>query len=368
MKRLLILNRDAKHPADGWYHIEKAGRHPGVADDGTKILEIVDDQSVASIVSAFNRMVEEYPAKYGTEFPGILIDRDHLSHDESKETAADGWLMGVQNREGELYGKIDWTSRGKLAVDGKDYRFFSTEYPPEGLEILNREGDRLCVRPVALSGLSLTNRPNNVGARPITNRMSPDADPASQTAGKNQKADIQTKETMKKIASKLGLSAEASEDAILEKIQALLDQAKAHQTKEEESMKVENRLRELEAEQIDGLIADAGITDEDKIKTVKPMLGGLKNRAERVDFLKLLKSDKTETTPTGKSPMTVQNRAKTPEGKGDEVKDAKADNARAVRIQNRAAEIRSTSKGRISLSAAYSQAGAQVDAEIAAGK
>lgn len=360
-----ILNRKNEHPADGWYHIEPTGEFPGVADDGTKIVEVIDGPAVDSIVSVFNREVADYESAHpNATFPGLLLDRDHLSHDETKETAADGWLKALRNREGLLEGEIAWTPRGKSAVDGGEYKFFSTEYPPDGLEILNKDAQgRLRVRPLRLSGLSLTNRPNNVGARPITNRKTSPDDPAARTA--RETADTQ-KAIMKKVAEKLGLSAEASEDAILEAMQKLIDQAKAGQDKEKENTGLKNRIKELESDEVAADLAAAGITDEAAIGQLAPYLGTLKNREARTAFLKTIKPE----AQAAGSPMTLKNRAKTPpagKAEGEHEEPSQADQARAIRIRNRAAELRTTD-GRLSLSAAYNRAAAQVDSEIAAGK
>jgi hypothetical protein len=88
----------------------------------------------------------------------------------TQETRAYGWLMRLQNRADGIYGQIKWTATGQQAVDGGDYRFFSTEYAQSDLQILNRGETPLRVRPLKLDGLSLTNAPNNRGAAPITNR------------------------------------------------------------------------------------------------------------------------------------------------------------------------------------------------------
>ena len=72
----------------------------------------------------------------------MLIDHEHFSHDADKETRAFGWLTRLQNREDGIYGQVRWSATGKAAVDGGDYRFFSTEYDPENLAVLNREKNR----------------------------------------------------------------------------------------------------------------------------------------------------------------------------------------------------------------------------------
>ena len=161
-----LLNRDFQRPADGWYALEVPGEHPNRA---ANVIQVIDEAAVASIVRRFNQEAEHYEAHNGTAYPGMLIDIEHFKHDTARETRAYGWLMRLQNREGVPYGQIRWTAVGQQAVDGGEYRFFSTEYDPKDLVVLN--GTRPSrVRPLRLDGLTLTNEPNNRGGKPITNR------------------------------------------------------------------------------------------------------------------------------------------------------------------------------------------------------
>src|ERR1035441_3255461 len=100
----------------------------------------------------------------------MLIDHEHFKRQKDKETVAYGWLMRLQNRADGIYGQVKWTATGRAAVDGGDYRFFSTEYDPADCIIVNR-GQPVRLRPLALDGISLTNAPNNHGGKPITNRV-----------------------------------------------------------------------------------------------------------------------------------------------------------------------------------------------------
>jgi len=327
-----ILNRNFQHPTDGWYHIEPSGEHPNTRSG---VVQVIDQAACESIVNRFNAAAQEGKLSHGHE---MLVDHEHFRHDEDKETRAYGWLSELQNRADGLYGKIRWTATGKPAVDGGDYRFFSTEYSPDDLQVVNRETNR--VRPLALSGLTLTNDPNNKGGKPITNRepMSPES-PASLPAGKSQKADTQKKDSMKKIAAKLGLSAEASEDAILDEIETLIGKAKKNNKTEEDEEKKElkNRLSTLLDEQIGSELETAGITDAEQITELKPYLTGLKNREARQRFLKTLKPASQETAAAqNKTPLTNRATAKTPGTAAVAGKDAQADQKKAIAIRNRA--------------------------------
>ena len=161
-----ILNRDFQRPADDLYQIEVPGEH---ANRAAGVIQVLDSTAINSIVNRFNQDTDAYERRTGRPYPGMLIDHEHFKHDTSKETRAFGWLLRLENRSGIPLGKIRWTATGQAAVDGGDYRFFSTEYDPADLVTLNA-GPPARVRPMRLAGLTLTNEPNNKGGVPITNR------------------------------------------------------------------------------------------------------------------------------------------------------------------------------------------------------
>lgn len=210
----LILNREWKHPEDGWYMIEPKGEHPNRAGG---VVQVIDQEAMQSIC---NRFAAEAAAP---GFAGMLIDHEHFRHNQDKETVAYGWLVGLSPREDGLYAQVRWTNTGRAAVDGGDYRFFSTEYNPKDCAILNRDGRRM--RPLRLDGLTLTNDPNNKGQRPITNR----GNEFRQAAGAvlaGSETTTKKDRSMKSVATMLGLSAEASEDAVLAAVTTLNNRMK----------------------------------------------------------------------------------------------------------------------------------------------
>jgi hypothetical protein len=209
---LLILNRAAGIPADGWYQIEVAGEHPA---SGGRV-QVIDGKALESIVNRFRSDKEAA----GDNWAGMLVDGDHLSHDEENSTEAFAWLQDLDIRNGQLFGKLDLTDLGEPAVRNKRFKFFSTEYDAADLEDLG--GGR--VRPLRLAGLAFTNRPNNRGGKPISNR-------AGDPGGEPTQASKPTK-TMQSIAEKLGLSAEATEADILNAIAALQTKVGEMESKE----------------------------------------------------------------------------------------------------------------------------------------
>ncbi|MGD0745622.1 MAG: phage protease, partial [Verrucomicrobiota bacterium] len=130
------------------------------------MVQVIDDAAANSIVNRFNADADANKLRHGHE---MLIDHEHFSDQLDKETRAYGWLQELKNRADGIYGRIHWTATGKKAVDGGDYRFFSTEYDPEDLQLINREGGKAkLLRPLRLAGLTLTNMNNNRGQKPIT--------------------------------------------------------------------------------------------------------------------------------------------------------------------------------------------------------
>lgn len=161
-----ILNRDFAHPADGWYHLEPKGEFPNANADG--VVQVIDDTACQAIANRFNA------AAAAPGFAGMLVDHEHFHHEASQESRAYAWLDKLQARADGLYGQLRWTNTGRAAVDGGDYRFFSTEYERADCVALG-VGTPRRLRPTRLAGLSLTNAPNNTGGKPITNRRTPTA-------------------------------------------------------------------------------------------------------------------------------------------------------------------------------------------------
>jgi hypothetical protein len=320
-----ILNRDFQHPADAWYQIEVPGEH---LNRESGVLQIVDDTAVASIVNRFNQEADAYAAKFGSPFPGMLIDHEHFKHQADKETVAYGWLMRLQNRQGVPFGQIRWTNTGRPAIDGGDYRFFSSEYDPRDLQILNRDAKPLRVRPLRLDGLTLTNDPNNKGGAPITNRDGKTfADPAS--AGPAVRQPNNHPANMNTLAVKLGLPPEAGEEAILIEVTRLLTLKNRNSTLETENLA-------LLGEQVDVLLAAYGVTDQKLINRLKPVLTGLSNREERTATLSDFGFKPVEAGHHGVAQTRLNNRDTRP----PQSVRSRADHAQATKIMNHAHQIK----------------------------
>jgi hypothetical protein len=398
-----ILNREFQHPADGWYQIEAKGQHPNRA---AGVVQVIDDEAAQAIVNRFNADAAAGTLRHGHE---LLVDHEHFAERTDQESRAYGWATQLANRADGIYAQIRWTKTGKEAVDGGDYRFFSTVYDPADLKVLNHAPKH--VRPLRLDGLTLTNMNNNRGQRPITNRegaeggedrvLNFDPDQPRDESGKfaessagwstsggertakskamfefltragaavkhadvygsqvvittrsreaadkvqniltsggfkirglvatsedatvNQGTNLlptqvkvwrvhanpdrskllnstphspgtspeaqstaTQKPNMKSIAAELGLAPEAAEEAVLGEVRKLKNRADhvTAITTERDALKARNA--ELEAEQVDGLLAAHGVKEEKVLNRLKPVLAAMKNRDERVAAL-----------------------------------------------------------------------------------
>lgn len=231
--------RPLDDPGDGWHMIEAYGEHPYTLKDGTEILQVVDNEAVQSMIENFT--------------PELMVDKDHLSHNMENDTGAMAWakeLAGLDDGSGNLSlaGLIEYSSAGLPLVKGKVYkRGFSTEYPPEDMEEL---GDGR-FRPRRLAGLALTNRGNNKGQRPISNReqtpeeQSPDEENPQEAKPplKNSESETpkqtppqESMDTIAELKKILGLPEEATEQEVLDAVTALSDTAVGAATNEAETL------------------------------------------------------------------------------------------------------------------------------------
>ena len=358
-------DRNFEHPVDGWYHIEPKGEH---ANRAGKVVQVIDDTACEAIANRFNQDADAGNQSHGHE---MLIDHEHFKHDTGKETIAYGWLQRLQSRADGIYGQIRWSATGRKAVDGGDYRFFSTEYDPADLQLLNsHEGTKATnkkVRPLRLAGLTLTNDPNNKGAHPITNRQGAGANGPAGNAGRetydpaapespggrnavtNKNNQVKNR-NMKNIATKLGLAAEASEDAILAEVTKIQNRATQLEPLDAENKTLKNRVAELDASSVDALLAAHGVKDAKVLNRMKPILLATAVADRQACLDELLPKSSQGSIPIHRDPTAqtkLFNRNTTPPagGKGVGTEDHQAVNARAQKIMNRAREIKKESPG-----------------------
>jgi hypothetical protein len=150
---------------DGWFHIAPHGTfpHPNGA------LQVIDAEACEAMLHTFNEEARQ------PNFPGLLVDFDHSSHDPAQPTTAAGWIGGLEHRDDGLYAQVRWSDLGHEALTGGRYRLASPVWnradcdhwtAPAGAD--GKEAIHL--RPRRLDRLALTNDPNLPGLAPLSNR------------------------------------------------------------------------------------------------------------------------------------------------------------------------------------------------------
>lgn len=213
-----ITNRKAdgrfELPADGWFQLAPLGEFP---HPESGLVQVLDRP-------ALERMANRLAADGAR-----LVDFDHFSYDTSRSSEAAGWIEELAVRDDGLWARARWSDVGEAALVNGRYRFVSPVWLPGDCDSLGANR----IRPGRLDSAGLTNQPNLRGMAPMTNRA---GGPAAPTPTSEPKS-------MKTVANRLGLSPDASEEAVLAEVNKLL------KTRDDALAQVEplkNRVKDLE--------------------------------------------------------------------------------------------------------------------------
>lgn len=161
---------------------------------------IVDEESFQAIKETFQRRALD-----------IVIDYEHQTL-EDIQAPAGGWIKELSLQDDAIVGKVEWTPKAEEYLKNKEYRYLSPV-------VLVRKSDQ---KAVVLHSVALTNTPAIDGMYPIINSL----DITQYEEGGNEM------DFLKKLAELLGLSADATEEEIMQKLQGL--QANSTEEKKEE--------------------------------------------------------------------------------------------------------------------------------------
>jgi phage I-like protein len=228
-----LLNREFKLPDDGLYQFAPVGEYP-IIDPVTKnrVIQVVDTEAVQAMAA------EIAAAKAKPGWPGLLVDREHFSYDNSKESRAAGWVNDAQARADGLFGPIRFTNSGKADVEGGEYRFLSPVFDRKSAVPLG--GNRF--RVTRLLGLALTNVPNIRDIQALTNR-------AEAFHGHEATTETTTIHHMKeRIAALLGLALSLGDDQLVAEVAALKNRAGEADVFKNKATGLESRVAALETE------------------------------------------------------------------------------------------------------------------------
>jgi phage I-like protein len=149
---------------DGWFHIAPLGTFP----HPTGALQVIDAEACAAMARTFAEEARQ------PNFPGLLVDFDHASHDPAHPTTAAGWISSLEPRNDGLYAQVRWSDLGHQALTGGRYRLASPVWNRADCDQWTAPAadgrDTLHLRPRRLDRLALTNDPNLPGLVPLSNR------------------------------------------------------------------------------------------------------------------------------------------------------------------------------------------------------
>lgn len=272
---LIIFNRATAGIEAEWIHIVPKGELP---NREAGVVQVLDDAALTRILAN----IEADKAKLGDRWPGIYAGREHFIYNAEQDSAALAWFKEFQARPDGLWAKADGlTPAGQAALRNKEYKF--TSFVADRRDTQDLGNNRL--RILKLETIGFTNQANGKELlTPITNRAEQSPATASAAADSQQQPTTKT-HSMKNIASRLKLSADASEDAICEQLDKLTNRLATLEPLATENSTLKNRNTELEAEGIAALLDAYGVKEEGKRTKLAPVLATLKNRDERVAFL-----------------------------------------------------------------------------------
>lgn len=316
MSHLIITNRAPVNTAAGWIHIVPKGE---LENREAGLVQVLDDAALDSILNG----LEADKARLGNRWPGLYFGEEHFIYNDNKSSVAWAWAKEFQKRDDGLWAKPEFTSPALAErIANKEFKFTSFVADRRDTEKLG--GNK--VRILKIETVGFTNQANGKELlTPIVNRDTFAGASAPAVNQNQQPKGLQ----MQNIAKKLGLAAEASEEAILAAIAKLMDQASSMQV---EVGELKNRASALEKENATFL---AGQVEADLVKyasQIKPeskeavKAALLTNRAGTIALL-----EATIATPVAPK---ILNRASasTPSAKPA----AAEDSAQAEKIVNRA--------------------------------
>ena len=136
-----------------------------------------------------------------TKLP-LAVTYDHAGFFGGRDAPAAGWVEELEVRDGAVWGRVEWTERGRDAVAGKSYRFVSPEFT-HSADPPRQVGE--------LIGASLTNGPN-LDLAAVASRGAGDPKETTMTPA---------------LIRALGLPADADETACVAAAEALRSRAEA---------------------------------------------------------------------------------------------------------------------------------------------
>lgn len=176
-------------------------------DDGTvpEWVELIPAEQVAGRDGRawFNDQPDEVIARSTDPSRDIPIDWEHATEiraPEGEPAPAAAWIVALENRDGAIWGQVQWTPRGREAVANREYRYLSPVF------LYEKETRRI----IKLTSAGLTNQPN-LFIKALNRGDGPSSDD-------HQEDDMRLPEA---IVKALGLKEDATEDDVVSAINSM---------------------------------------------------------------------------------------------------------------------------------------------------
>lgn len=287
----IIRNRAETVTKEGWIHIVPAGELP---NHEAGVVQVLDDQALDAIL----RNIAADRTRLGDRWPGLYAGREHFIYNDNQDSAALAWFKDFEKRPDGIWAKEDGlTDLGREAIRNGRYKFTSFVADRRDAERLGDNRYRI----LKLDTVGFTNQANGKELlTPMTNRFPTGAGALADSPKPQNKPPI-----MKNIAVKLGLSAEASEDAIAAEVGKFLNRADISPAAlkqlqdENASLKAENKTL-LEGQVEADLAPLKNRVSEEKLTQFRAQL--LANRSAVLPFIQTLTEELAEKdTPEAKT-------------------------------------------------------------------
>jgi len=197
----------------------------------------LDDESMNVIIADFKRRAND-----------MVIDYEHQTLAGTQAPAA-GWVKKFINRGKEgLWVTVEWTKQAKEYLENREYRYFSPVFwvADKGRKILKVEN------------VALTNYPGINNLKPIMAKMSLDEKAARESRSKKYNIGKYRKEAkmLSKLKKLFGLADDATEDKVVETVEAVVAKNKTLEKQiDEKSKKVVAKevIEALDLKETDGV-------------------------------------------------------------------------------------------------------------------
>ena len=235
-------------------------------------LQRLSRESARSMVSYFNSLRGKLARRFGglPVYIGHPDDPSFANQPGHRDTRAYAWIQAMDDREDGLWVLPKWGAAGRELLSNAFYKFLSPRWAMKAVEPGVFE-------PFRLLSVGLTNQPN-IPCDAIANEKGPDRITQTLTSEKGNTM-------LEKIIDKIGLSLDATEEEIFERLDTTIANSRSWEEQSDE-LNVENKELRAEADRLYKLASDADQGRSDEEKTRRELETALANeRKARIDLL-----------------------------------------------------------------------------------